>query len=92
MGSIPYTPCAMYVKKNAWSVLGLVDKISPAFELRNSGVPAVVRSFQLWVGIRRYYKEVRQAHPDKWKALAQHVGGTRTSDSIRQHLRRTKKQ
>jgi hypothetical protein len=26
---------------------GLVDKPSPAFELRNSGVPAVVRSFQL---------------------------------------------
>ena len=27
--------------------MGLVDKISPAFELRNSGVPAVVRSSQL---------------------------------------------
>jgi hypothetical protein len=25
----------------------LVNKVSPAFELRNSGVPAVVRSFQL---------------------------------------------
>jgi hypothetical protein len=36
----------MYIKKLGicW---GLVDKISPAFELRNSGVPAVVRSFQL---------------------------------------------
>jgi hypothetical protein len=27
----------MYMKKRAWSALGLVDKISPAFELRNSG-------------------------------------------------------
>jgi hypothetical protein len=41
------TACAIYVKKLGvyW---GLVDKISPAFELRNSGAPAVVlRSFQL---------------------------------------------
>jgi hypothetical protein len=28
------------VLKKAWSALGLVDKTSPAFELRNSGVPA----------------------------------------------------
>jgi hypothetical protein len=37
------TACTMYVKKKlgvcCW---GLVDKISPAFELRNPGVPAVV--------------------------------------------------
>jgi hypothetical protein len=33
------TACAIYVKKEeAWSVLGLFDKISPAFELRNLGV------------------------------------------------------
>jgi hypothetical protein len=30
------TACTMYIKK-AWSALGLIDKISPAFELRNSG-------------------------------------------------------
>jgi hypothetical protein len=48
MGSLPYTACAMYVKNNLEFVCwGLVDKISPAFELRNSGVPAVARSFQL---------------------------------------------
>jgi hypothetical protein len=33
------TACTIYA--------GLVDKISPAFELRNSGVPVVARSFQL---------------------------------------------
>jgi hypothetical protein len=36
--------------KKAWSlefVGGSSTKISPAFELRNPGVPAVVRSFQL---------------------------------------------
>jgi hypothetical protein len=39
----------MYVQQKKLGVIcwGLVDKISPAFELRNSGVPAVVRSFQL---------------------------------------------
>jgi hypothetical protein len=48
MGSMPYR---MYdvCKKNAWGVLGLVDKVFPAFELRNSGVLAVVRSSQLRV-------------------------------------------
>jgi hypothetical protein len=35
------TACAMYVKKSLECIGGLVDKISPAFELRNSGVPAV---------------------------------------------------
>jgi hypothetical protein len=46
MGSIPYR---MYdvCKKKLGVCWGLVDKISPAFELRNSGVPAVSRSFQL---------------------------------------------
>jgi hypothetical protein len=46
MGSIPYR---MYdvCKKKLGVYWELVDKISPAFELRNSGVPAVVRSFQL---------------------------------------------
>ena len=34
--------CAMYVTKKLGVCWGLVDKISPAFELRNSGVPAVV--------------------------------------------------
>jgi hypothetical protein len=43
MGSMPYRMYDVY-KKNAWSVLELVDKISPAVELRNSGVPAVVQS------------------------------------------------
>jgi hypothetical protein len=38
----------MYVTKKLGVCWGLVDKISPAFELRNSGVPAVARSFQLW--------------------------------------------
>jgi hypothetical protein len=38
-GRYPPTECTMYIKKEeALSVLGLVDKISPAFELRNSGV------------------------------------------------------
>ena len=41
------TACTMYVKKKVGVCWGLVDKISPAFELRNSGVPAVVRSSQL---------------------------------------------
>jgi hypothetical protein len=39
----------MYVTKRLGVCWGLVDIISPAFELRNSGVPAVVGSFQLWV-------------------------------------------
>jgi hypothetical protein len=34
-------------KKKVGVYWGLVDKISPAFELRNPGVPAVVRSSQL---------------------------------------------
>ena len=42
--ALPHVRC---IYKQAWSVLGLVDKISPAFELRNSGVPAVARSSQL---------------------------------------------
>jgi hypothetical protein len=42
-------PYRMYdvCKKKLGVCWGLVDKISPAFELRNSGVPAVVRSSQL---------------------------------------------
>jgi hypothetical protein len=48
MGSIPYRMCNICCqKKLGVYVLGLVDKISPAFELRNSGVSAVARSFQL---------------------------------------------
>jgi hypothetical protein len=40
---------------------GLVDKISPAFELRNSGVPAVVRSFHLPTStLRRPIKSTSQ--------------------------------
>jgi hypothetical protein len=39
--------CAMYVTKKLGVCWGLVDKISPAFELRNSGVSAVARPFQL---------------------------------------------
>jgi hypothetical protein len=47
MESIPYRMCNVY-KKKLGVYWGLVDKISPAFELKNSGVPAVVlRSFQL---------------------------------------------
>ena len=41
------TACTMYITKKLGVCWGLVDKISPAFELRNSGVPAVVRSSQL---------------------------------------------
>jgi hypothetical protein len=43
MGSIPYRMYDVCNKKLGvcW---GLVDKISPAFELRNPGVPAVLRS------------------------------------------------
>ena len=37
----------------------LVDKISPAFELRNSGVPEVVRSFQLRVWLPWVYLYTR---------------------------------
>jgi hypothetical protein len=46
MGSIPYRMCKKNLEyKVYW---GLFDKISPAFELRNSGAPAVVlRPFQL---------------------------------------------
>jgi hypothetical protein len=42
-------PYRMYdvCKKKLGVCWGLVDKISPAFELRNSGVPAVARSSQL---------------------------------------------
>jgi hypothetical protein len=47
VGSIPYRMYDACKKKKRRGVWGLVDKISPAFELRNSGVPAVVRSFQL---------------------------------------------
>jgi hypothetical protein len=44
MGSIPHRMCDVCKKKSLeykvyW---GLIDKISPTFELRNSGVPAVV--------------------------------------------------
>ena len=41
------TACTMYITKKLGVCWGLVDKISPAFELRNSGVSAVVRSSQL---------------------------------------------
>jgi hypothetical protein len=47
MGSIPYRMYDICKKKKFGVCWGLVDKISPAFELRNSGVPAVVRSSQL---------------------------------------------
>jgi hypothetical protein len=50
MGSMPYRMCNI-CKKNLGVYWGLVDKISPAFELRNSGVPAVARSFQLSTSI-----------------------------------------
>ena len=33
------TACTMYITKKVGVCWGLVDKISPAFELRNSGVP-----------------------------------------------------
>jgi hypothetical protein len=46
MGPMPYRMCDV-CKKSLEFVRVLVDKISPAFELRNSGVPAVARSFQL---------------------------------------------
>jgi hypothetical protein len=46
--ALPHTACTMYVEKKKLGVCwGLFDKISPAFELRNSGVPAVVRLSQL---------------------------------------------
>ena len=49
MGSIPYRMCDV-CKKKFGVYWWLVDKISPAFEFRNLGVPAVVlRSFQLRV-------------------------------------------
>jgi hypothetical protein len=46
--TLPHVRCS-YVKKEKCGVYWeLVDKISPAFELRNSGVSAVARSpFQL---------------------------------------------
>jgi hypothetical protein len=47
MGSIPYRMCECMYKKSWEFDGGLFDKISPAFELRNSGVSAVARSFQL---------------------------------------------
>jgi hypothetical protein len=40
------TACAIYVVFLTWSLLELFDKLSPAFELRNSGVSAVARSCQ----------------------------------------------
>jgi hypothetical protein len=47
MGSVPYRICDV-CKKKAWSLLGARgQKISLAFELRNSGVPAVASPFQL---------------------------------------------
>jgi hypothetical protein len=46
MGSMPYRMYGV-CKKKLGVCWGLVDKISPAFELRNPGVPAVARSFQL---------------------------------------------
>jgi hypothetical protein len=48
MGSMPYRMYDVCIKKTS-GLLGLVDKTSPAFELRNSDVPAVVRghAFQL---------------------------------------------
>jgi hypothetical protein len=52
MGSIPHRMCKICSKKNLECKVywGLFDKISPAFELRNSGAPAVVlRPFQLRV-------------------------------------------
>jgi hypothetical protein len=46
--AISYRMCDICEKKlGVQSVLGFVDKMSPAFELRNSDVPAVARSFQL---------------------------------------------
>jgi hypothetical protein len=48
MGSMPYRMCDV-CKKSLEFIGELVDKISPAFELRNPGAPAVVRSFQLRV-------------------------------------------
>jgi hypothetical protein len=47
MGSMPYRMCDVCKKKELGVHWGLVDSASPAFELRNSGVPAVARSFQL---------------------------------------------
>jgi hypothetical protein len=44
---MPYRMCDVCKKKERGVYWGLVDKIFPAFELRNSGVSAVVRSFQL---------------------------------------------
>jgi hypothetical protein len=45
------TACAMYIKKSLECIggWGLVDKISPAFELRNSGVPLRLRVLLPWV-------------------------------------------
>jgi hypothetical protein len=60
MGSMPYRMYGV-CKKKLGVYWGLVDKISPAFELRNSGVPAVViRSFQLRVVDRGHIRD-RQA-------------------------------
>jgi hypothetical protein len=42
-GRYPTACCTVYVKKKLEVYWGLVDKTSPAFEVRNSGVPAVVR-------------------------------------------------
>jgi hypothetical protein len=44
MGSIPYRMYDVYKKKLGVYWGSLVDKISPAFEFRNPGVPEVVRS------------------------------------------------
>jgi hypothetical protein len=43
------TACAMYANKSLRFIGELVDKTSPAFELRNSGVPAAARSFLLYI-------------------------------------------
>jgi hypothetical protein len=56
------TACTIYVK-NLGVYWGLVDKISPAFELRNSGVPAVVRSFQLSLSTLRISGSADQLSP-----------------------------
>jgi hypothetical protein len=44
---MPYRMCDICREKSLGCIWGLVDKISPAFELRNAGVSAVARSLQL---------------------------------------------
>jgi hypothetical protein len=53
----------MYVEKKLGVCWGLFDKISPAFELRNSGVPAVARSFQLSIYHRLDVKRASSSVP-----------------------------